>query len=523
MQKYIFKAILHLILRFFYCIFYSYFCQNKFPTLSLYKNLFKQTLIYGLATVLPRMLSFFLVRLYTDTDVMPNPAQYGVLTIVMSYMVFFNVLLSYGFETAFFRFYNSEDDKNKVVSTATISIFWTSLIFLFFALLSRNTIANFIKVDTQFITYSIWILVLDALTVIPFSKLRANQKPMRYALIKIGNVVVNLSLNFFFLLYLPKLAQYNPHGFFATIYRENFEVGYVFVANIIASLLTFIAVSKDYININWNIDKQLWKKMIKYGFPILFAGIAFAINEHFDKILLAELLPKDIAKRDVGMYAACYKLGLFMVLYRTAYTMGIEPFFFSHAKNENAQQTYATITKYFVIFGCFISLCVIVFADLLKVILIPNSNYWNAIAVVPLIVFANFFLGIYTNLSVWYKLIDKTKIGAYISLVGAAVTLVLNYLLIPKLSYYGSAIATLAAYGSMMLLSYKLGQKKYPIPYDVSKIGIYLSLSIVFSAVSFYVPFVRENYLIKVVLLLLFLGFIYYSEKQTLLRIIKRK
>lgn len=212
-----------------------------------------------------------------------------------------------------------------------------------------------------------------------------------------------------------------------------------------------------------------------------------------------------------------------MVLFRTAYTLGIEPFFFSHASNENAKQTYATITKYFVIFGSFICFFVIVFIDLLKRPLVPNPDYWNAIKVVPLIVVANFFLGIYTNLSVWYKLIDRTKIGAYISIIGALVTLALNYLLIPSMSYYGSAIATIAAYGSMMIISYKMGQKHYPIPYDMNKILSYLGITIVFSAISFYIPFLRENYYIKVLLLALFMYFIYYNEKETLLRIIKRK
>ena len=257
--------------------------------------------------------------------------------------------------------------------------------------------------------------------------------------------------------------------------------------------------------------------------PILVARIAFAINEHFDKILLGKLLPANIAKSEVGAYSACYKLGLFMVLFRTAYTLGIEPFFFSHANTENAPQTYATITKYFVIFGSFISLGVIVFADLLKIILLDNKTYWDAMKVVPLIVFANFFLGIYTNLSVWYKLIDKTRVGAYISIVGALVTLLLNFLLIPIMSYYGSAIATIAAYGSMMAISYYLGKNKYPIPYDMKRIFGYLTVSILFSAIAFYIPYVRENYFIKIAMLGVFLYFIYYSEKETLLKIIKRK
>lgn len=212
-----------------------------------------------------------------------------------------------------------------------------------------------------------------------------------------------------------------------------------------------------------------------------------------------------------------------MVLFRTAFTLGIEPFFFSHASNDNAQQTYATITKYFVIFGSFICLFVIVFIDLLKLPLVPEKAYWEAIKVVPLIVIANFFLGIYTNLSVWYKIIDKTRIGAYISIVGAIVTLALNIILIPKFSYYGSAIATISAYGTMMIISYKLGQRQYPIPYDINKIVQYILITSVFSVISFYIPYIRDNYPIKIIILSLFLYFIYHNEKETLLRILKRK
>ena len=373
----------------------------------------------------------------------------------------------------------------------------------------------------QYIIYTIWILVLDALVIVPFSKLRAYQRPMIYAVIKIGNVVVNLSLNVFFLIYLPEIAQENPDSFLGSLYTENFEIGYIFVSNIIASLLTFIALSPNYFHVNWQFDFNLWKRMMRYGLPIMVAGIAFAINEQFDKILLGKLLPANIAEAEVGVYSACYKLGLFMVLFRTAYTLGIEPFFFSHSKNENAPQTYATITKYFVIFGSFILLSVIVFADILKYLMIRDSSYWEAMKVVPLIILANFFLGIYTNLSVWYKLIDKTYIGAYISIVGAIVTLVLNFLLIPKMSYYGSAIATIAAYGTMMGISYFLGNKYYPIPYDIKKITGYLGLSILFSIISFY--YFRENYFVGIPLLLAFMYFIYHNEKETLNKILKRK
>jgi O-antigen/teichoic acid export membrane protein len=486
--------------------------------LGLYKSLFKQTAIYGLATVLPRMLSFLLVRLYTG--ILPT-AEYGEVSIVLSWMVFFNVILSYGMETAFFRFYSAETDKENVIATSTISIFWSSILFLFGALIFRNTLASWAHVDVQYITFTIWILVLDALVIIPFSKLRANKRPMMYAIIKIGNVVVNLALNLYFLLVLPKIYADSPDSFLGNMYIDNFEIGYIFVSNLLASLLTFVVLSPNYVSLKRNFDVALWKKMMRYGLPILIAGIAFAVNEHFDKILLENLLPANIAKSEVGVYSACYKLGLFMVLFATAFRLGIEPFFFSHASNENAPQTYAMITKYFVIFGSLILLGVIVFADILKLLLLKDESYWEAMKVVPLIILANFFLGIYNNLSVWYKLTDKTIIGAYISIVGAILTLILNYILIPKYSYYGSAIATISAYGSMMLISYILGNKYYPIPYDMEKIGAYLGISILFSVISFYG--FRENYFVGIPLLLAFLYFIYHNEKTTILNIIKRK
>jgi O-antigen/teichoic acid export membrane protein len=481
--------------------------------LSVYKSLFKQTLIYGLATVLPRMISFMLNPLYVHA--LPK-VEFADVSIIFAYLVFFNVILSYGMETAFFRFYNLEENKKNVISTSTVSLFWSSIIFLFATLLYRQTIAHWIGVKTEYITYTIWILVLDALVIIPFSKLRAESKPMKYAVIKIANVGINFGLNIFFLLILPRLSKEN---FLSTIYFENFQVGYIFVSNLLASLFTFIVVSKNYFTISWHFDLRLWKRMMRYGLPILIAGIGFAINEHFDKILLEKL---HVPKADIGAYSACYKLGMFMVLFRTAYTLGIEPFFFSHADKENASQTYATITKYFVISGSFILLFVIVFIDLLKVLLVPNSNYWDAMKVVPLIVLANFFLGIYTNLSVWYKLIDKTHIGAIISIVGAVLTLALNFWLVPKYSYYGSAIATIAAYGSMMFISYYLGQKKYPIPYDKQKIGGYLGLAILLSSLSFYIPELRESYIFGIFALVVFGYYIYRNEKETILKIIKR-
>ncbi len=255
-------------------------------------------------------------------------------------------------------------------------------------------------------------------------------------------------------------------------------------------------------------------------FRYLIAGIAFSINEAFDRILLKYLLPENVAETQVGLYSACYKLGMFMTLFVMAFRLGIEPFFFNHSGHTNAKNTYATITKYFTLFGCLILLVVVVYIDIFKRILIPNSQYWEALKIVPLILLANLFLGIYHNLSVWYKVTDRTKYGAYISVFAAIVTLMLNYVLIPIIGYMGSAIATLAAYGSMMVLSYLYGRKYYDVPYEVKKLSAYLLMAIGFSAISFYA--FNGNIWIGTALLLVFAAIMFYSEKNEFLKIIRK-
>lgn len=484
--------------------------------MSIAHSLFKQTFIYGLAAVLPRILTFLLNPIYVDY--LPNSAAMGEVAIIFSNLVFFNVLLSYGMETSFFRYYTLESHKNKVVSTSLYSILVTSLLFFGLCLLFKNSLAEILSIEKEYIVYTIWIFTLDALVVIPFAKMRALKKSGQYAFLKIFNVVVNVILTLFFLIFLPKWAA--ASSFWQTFYIPNFEIGYIFIANLAASLVTFILVLQDYFKTPFLFDRELYKKMLRYAFPVLIAGIAFAINEHFDKILLEKF---HVSKADIGAYAACYKIGLFMVLFRTAFTLGVEPFFFSLATQENAPKTYAIVTKYFVIFGSFICLLVIVFSDIIKAFLVPNETYWYAMTIVPIIVFANFFLGIYTNLSVWYKLINKTSIGAYISLIGATLTLLINFLFIPKYGFMASAIATLSAYGLMMIISFTLGQKKYPIPYETTKIIAYISFSLLLSCLCFYVPFVEENFFIKTTALLLFVLFVYNNEKEEIKKIIMIK
>ena len=486
--------------------------------MSVLKTLFKQTFIYGLATVLPRMLSFLLVRLHTDESVLKSVADYGNVSLIFSYFVLFNVILAYGMETAFFRFFNKEEDKTKVLGTSSISLIITSIIFFVCALVFQNTIANIIDIKPEYINLVIWILLLDALVIIPFAWLRANAKPLKYAFIKILNVVINLGLNLFLLLWLKDLAS--ESSLLATVYKPNFQINYIFIANLVASAVTLLLMLPFYFKMKYTFNVLLWKQMMKYAFPVLIAGVAFSINETFDRVLLDKLLPPEIAKTQIGMYSACYKLALFMTLFATAYRLGIEPFFFSHAKTKNPQKNYATILEFFVIFGAVILLTVVVFADVLKVIFIGNQNYWEAMWVVPIILLANFFLGIYHNLSVWYKITDRTKFGAYISVFGAILTLGINYWLIPIIGFKGSAIATLFAYASMMFTSYYFGRKYYPIPYNIKKIVKYLVGSITFSLLSFY--YFRGNYIVGIFMLIVFLGIIYFSEKDQIKQLLKR-
>ncbi|MBC3845703.1 oligosaccharide flippase family protein [Winogradskyella echinorum] len=486
--------------------------------MSGFKSLFKQTFFYGLATVLPRMLSFLLVPLYTSQAVLANPAEYGKISVIFSYFIILNVVLSYGMETAFFRFFNKSDDKEKVIGTSIISLTVSSLGFFFLALIFQNQIASFIDINVKYINLVIWILLLDALVIIPFVWLRANEKPMRFAIIKIFNVIINIGLNLFFLLKLKDLAD--SGGFFETIYKPNFEISYIFIANLVASAVTLLVLLPFYTKLRYKFDKTLWKQMMRYAIPVLVAGIAFSVNETFDRILLKELLPADVADNDIGMYSACYKLALFMTLFATAYRLGIEPYFFSHAKTKNPQKNYANILEFFVAFGSIIMLAVVVFADVLKPIIIRSEAYWEAMWIVPIILLANFCLGIYHNLSVWYKITDRTKFGAYISVVGALVTLVINFMFIETYSYRASAVATLIAYAVMMLLSYYFGRKYYPIPYNLKKIGLYLFVSIGLSSLSFYKY--RGEYVIGIAMLIVFLGIVIMLEKNQLKQALKR-
>jgi len=462
------------------------------------------------------MIGFFMTPYHTDW--LPVGA-YKDYTLIFSWMMFFNVVLSFGMETAFFRFYNKQENKKEVINNTLWFLIAVCVVFLGGIYLFKDIVDAYFGIPPIVVTFLIWILVLDTLVVIPFAILRAQERPIKYSFLKILNVLVNAGLSVILLYIIPTYLQENPTSGLVNYFIPNFEVGYLFISNLIASALVLLLLSDYYRNLKTKFNKVLWKEMIIYSFPVMIAGLAFVVNETFDKVFLDILLPENFKELGLASYGAIYKIGVFMVLFRTAYSMGIEPFFFSYAKNDDAPVKYATITKYFIIFGSLAMLTIVVFADLIKPFYIPKQEYWIAMEIVPYIILANLMLGIYTNLSVWYKIQDKTKIGAYISVFGAIVTVVLNYILIPKIGLIGSAITTLAAYATMMLISFVLGQKSYPIPYDKKAIALYLGTAVLFSFGYFYN--FRENYFVGITFILIFVALIYYNEKVMIQRILK--
>lgn len=472
------------------------------------KTFFKDTIIYGLATVLPRLMNLILVRLHTDKLA---TTSYSDNTTFYIYAAFFNVLLTYGMETAFFRFFSKNKEKDKVFSTALISLTVSALGFLVLVTIFNKQLAALVNLNQTYFNLLIGVLVLDALVVAPFAYLRATGRPIKFTAIKLSNVVVFVILNYFFLWAIPKFGIDFPG------YNSNDLVQYIFVANLVASISTLVLLSPYFFRTKLQFSKDIFKQMIKYGWPVMVAGLAYVINENFDKWLLPDMLGKSIN----GAYSGCYKIAVFMTIFIQAFRLGAEPFFFNHAKELNAKETYASIMKYFVILGSLMLVVTVAFINLFKVLLVRDESYWIAIDIVPIILLANLFLGIYFNLAIWYKLTDKTQFGMYISIVGAIITIAFNYIMIPRIGFMASAWATLVAYGSMMLISYQFGKRHYFVPYDVARIGSYLGLATIISALSYYR--FNENYYVSTILVLVFLGIIFLFEKNEIKQLIKTK
>ena len=471
------------------------------------KTFFKDTIIYGLAIVLPRLINFLLVRLHTD--VLPNEG-YSENTEFYVVAAFFNVILTYGMETSFFRFFSKNKEKNDVLSTAMITIVVSTFIFGILLFLFRVPISEVLRINTDFYSLLVGITLIDTLIVIPFAYLRVTGRPIKFASIKLINVFIIVLLN---VLLLSK--TYGSEGLRSLFSVEN-NVEYIFIANLIASAVVLTLVLPYFFKAKLNFEPKILKQLLNYGWPIMVAGLAFVINENLDKWLLPQIEGEFIN----GAYSACYKLAVFMTLFIQAFRMGAEPFFFNHSDKENATQTYATILKYFTIVGALGLMIIVVYIDVLRPIFIKKESYLLALDIVPIVLLANLCLGIYHNLSIWYKLTDRTRFGMYISLIGAAITIGFNIIFIPKIGFMACAYATLLAYGLMMLISYVLGRKYYPVPYDVSRIAIYLIISTLFSFITYYL--FDRNILLGTVFLLLFIALVVFLERKELKLILKK-
>ena len=418
--------------------------------MSSLKRFFKDTIIYGIGAVLPRAINIFLVKLHTSTL---DAEKYAVNTDYYVYAAYLNALLTFGMETAFFRFFSREKEKGKVVATSFISLLVSSLFFLFLALFFNESISNFFGFENPlFFKLLVYTIVLDTIVVVPFAYLRVTNKPLKFTAIKILNIGVFTILNVFFLWFVPYAIQNEislPESL-VNYYNEYPKVIHIFVAGTVASLSTFLVLIPAVFKFKLAFDIPLFKRMLVYSFPIMIGSLAFVTNENLDKLLLGDIL----GEKQMGIYAACYKLGVFMTLYIVAFRMGAEPFFFNNSHKENAKETYSKILTWFTIFGAFFMLIVVVFIDLFATILLGKPEYFEALSIVPIILLANLFLGIYNILSIWYKLTDKTKFGMYFSIIGAFITIVFNVVMIPKIGFMASAWATLFAFGTMMIISY---------------------------------------------------------------------
>lgn len=456
------------------------------------KKLAGQTAIYGLSSVIGRLLNYLLVPLYTRYFL---PEEYGLVTEMYAYVAFLVVILTYGIETAFFRFSKKENNNKKVYSTALISLVFSSSFFILLMFSGSSLIANYLGagIESRFIEWFAIIVGLDAISSISFAKLREEEKAIKFATIKLLNIVVNIGLNIYFIVY------------------KELGIEYIFISNLISSIFMIFCLVPEMIKIRHVFDGLLWKKMMIYALPLLLAGLAGMINETIDRVLLKHLLPNpETASHELGLYGAFYKLSIIMLLFVQTFRYAAEPFFFAQHKKKEDRKVYADVMKYFVIIMMLIFLGVIIFYEFIINFLGPEYHDERGFLVVSILMLANLFLGVFFNLSIWYKLTEKTIFGAYLSIIGAAITILLNIILIPKMGFVGSAWATLVCYFSMVSASYFFGRKHFPIPYQIGKISLYL-----FSMLGIYLLVYNQyfNLMINSLLLLGFIIFVYLLEK----------
>jgi O-antigen/teichoic acid export membrane protein len=492
--------------------------------LNPFRKLIGDTAIYGVSSIVGRFLNWWLVPYYSTLFL---PDEYGIVTNLLAYEAFLLIILTYGMETGYFRFASKSKDPATVYSTSQVPLLVTSLLFLSLIFVFGEKISRIIgySENPEYILILATVVAIDAFTSIPFAKLRLENRPVKFATIKMINIGLNIGFNLFFLSLCPYVSQHFPGIPVNLVYSPDIGVGYVFISYLLASLSTLMLLHKEILSVKFQIDKKLLKEMLNYSFPILVIGIAGMVNQNIDKILIPFLVPDEQNPMfQVGIYGANYKLAVLMNMFIQAFRYAFEPFFFSRSSSSDTDDPglYATVMKYFLIFGMLIFLGMTLYLDLVKLII--DSNYHEGLKIVPLVLLANLFFGIFFSLSIWYKIKDMTRYGAYIALMGAAVTLIMNFLLIPVMGYLGSAIAVLVCFFIMMVVTYMWGQKYYYVPYDIRRMSVYFfsglslyGISLITSGFTTFYQFSTNTFLI-----LLYLFLIFRLEKREIFQILKR-
>lgn len=483
------------------------------------KKLAGQTAIYGLSSMVGRLLYYFLVPLHTARLL---TSEYGVITDVYASIAFLSILLTYGMETTFFRFQSRADDPKKILATALSSILFTTFLFWGICSLFFPSIVDVLgyTANPNYVFYFLLIVGLEALVAIPQANLRATNRPLKFAAVNVVSILVNIGLNLFFIGYCMKVDQSGGHDFWTdTFYNPSIGLGYIFIANVFASAIKLLMLLPQYTFMKAGWSWSLLKTMLKYTWPLLLMGLGGMINETFDRFLLkymlAPVIGLEAALEQEGIYGACYKLSILITLFVQAFRFAAEPFFFSQFKAKDKEQTYAKVMSIFIGFCLTMFLGVTLYLELIKGFL-RNEAYWVGLSIVPILLIANICLGVVYNLSIWYKLSDKTKYGAKLAFIGAIITLSINFLFIPEYGFMASAWATLACYAVMMITSYFLGQKHFPVPYNLKKISGYAILAALIYGFDYWIFKEETDFLalsVKLILILAFGAVVFYYEK----------
>ena len=452
------------------------------------KSLAKDTALYGVSSIVGRFLNYLLVPLYTVV-LSAASGGYGVVSNVYAYTALILVFLTFGMETGFFRFANKEgEDGEKVFANTLLFVGGLSLLFVLGGLVFLHPISALLGYPnhTDYVAMMLLVVALDSFQCVPFAYLRYKKRPLKFVGIKLLNIIGNIALNLFFLLLCPWLYQHHP-DVVSWFYNPDYLVGYIFVSNLITSSVQILVFWPELKGVSYRMDPDLLKRMITYSFPIMIFGLVGILNQTVDKMIYPFLFDdRHEGLVQLGIYSSSSKIAMVMAMFTQAFRYAYEPFVFGKNKDKNSKQMYADAMKYFFIFSMLAFLSVMFYMDFLKYLVAPD--YWEGLVVVAIVMGAEIFKGIYFNLSIWYKLTDETRWGAYFSLIGCGVILVLNIWLVPLYGYIASAWASVAGYGVITLLSYWMGQKKYPVAYPLKSMTVYFLLAAVLFIAGYYIP-----------------------------------